>query len=232
MKINLSHIFRIVRFGWKNLWLHKLRSFLTMLGIVFGVASVIAMLAIGEGASFEAREKIKELGSHNIIIRSVKPPPEAKSQSMLRLDVYGLTPADLRKIRTIPSVEKIVPTWETRREIWHLDKNTPGRVVGTVPEYAEVSNLGVREGRFLSDIDTNKPVVVIGASIKKALFRTEDPVGKRIKVKGSYFTIVGVVEEKALSGATGTFEAEDINFDIYLPLTTSRDFFGEYDVKD
>ena len=76
MKINIFYLLRIVKFGWKNLWMHKLRSFLTALGIVFGVASVISMLAIGEGASFDARQKIKELGSHNIIVRRDIFPPQ------------------------------------------------------------------------------------------------------------------------------------------------------------
>ena len=70
---------RTIRLGWKSLWLHRLRSLLTVLGIVFGVCSVIAMLAIGEGASFEAQEQIKNLGSQNIILRSVKPPEEQKA---------------------------------------------------------------------------------------------------------------------------------------------------------
>ncbi|MBU1631075.1 MAG: ABC transporter permease [Candidatus Omnitrophica bacterium] len=150
MKINILHIIRIVKFGGKNLWLHKLRSLLTMLGIVFGVASVIAMLAIGEGASFEAREKIKELGSNNIIIRSVKPPSEAATQMTSWLDVYGLAPSDFRKISSIPSIENIVPTWEIKEEIWRLAKNTPGRVVGTTPDYAETTNMKVENGgRFI-----------------------------------------------------------------------------------
>lgn len=233
MKINISHILRIIKFGWRNLWLHKLRSFLTVLGIVFGVASVIAMLAIGEGASFEAEEKIKELGSDNIIIRSVKPPTEARSQQASFLGVYGLTPSDYRKIKTIPSIEEIVPTWEMKENIWHLERNTPGRIVGTTPEYAQITNLRVTEGRFFNEVDMNmtKSVAVIGSSIKKALFPTEDPIGKRIKVRGDYFTVMGLVEEKALSGKTGSFEAEDINFDIYLPLSTSRVFFGEYETE-
>src|SRR5438093_12828598 len=91
---SLPRIKRVVRLGVKSLWLHKLRSMLTVLGIVFGVCSVIAMLAIGEGASFEAQEQIKNLGSQNIILRSVKPPEEQKvsdkgSQSYVLQ--YGLT---------------------------------------------------------------------------------------------------------------------------------------------
>src|SRR5512143_879788 len=96
-----------VRFGVKSLLLHKLRSMLTMLGIIFGVCSVIAMLAIGEGASYEAQEAIKKLGSQNIILRSVKPPEDAKQAGLGRgaaID-YGLTYADGARIQsTIPGV--------------------------------------------------------------------------------------------------------------------------------
>src|SRR6266511_3192289 len=99
---SFSRLKRVVRLGVKSLWLHKLRSLLTMLGIVFGVCSVIAMLAIGEGASFEAQEQINNLGSQNIILRSIKPPDEQKisdrnSQSYVLQ--YGLTYADLRRIK-------------------------------------------------------------------------------------------------------------------------------------
>src|SRR5512143_550218 len=92
---------RTLRLAVKSLWLHRLRSLLTVLGIVFGVCSVIAMLAIGEGASFEAQEQIKNLGSQNIILRSVKPPEEQKvsQQSGQYLLVYGLTYADIRAIQ-------------------------------------------------------------------------------------------------------------------------------------
>ncbi|MCK4905576.1 ABC transporter permease [bacterium] len=234
MKINILHVLRIVRFGGKNLWLHKLRSFLTMLGIVFGVASVIAMLAIGEGASFEAKEIIKALGSNNIIIRSLKPPSDATTQTTSWLDVYGLTPSDFMKILSIPSIENIVPAWEINEEIWRLAKNTPGRVVGTTPDYAETTNMKVEAGgRFINkvDMDTSKSVVVIGSSIKNILFLGVNPIGEKIKIKSNYFTVIGVVKAKVFSKGTGSFEADDINFDVYLPLTTARAYFGEFNVK-
>ena len=110
---SLLRLKRVVRLGVKSLWLHKLRSMLTVLGIVFGVCSVIAMLAIGEGASYEAQEVIKNLGSQNIILRSVKPPEEQKvsdkgSQSYVLQ--YGLTYADIKRIQsTIPGVTVVVP---------------------------------------------------------------------------------------------------------------------------
>src|SRR2546425_11988316 len=104
---------RTVRLGIKSLWLHRLRSLLTVLGIVFGVCSVIAMLAIGEGASYEAQEQIKNLGSQNIILRSVKPPEEQqvseRGSQRYRLE-YGLTYTDIRRIEsTIPGVTVVVP---------------------------------------------------------------------------------------------------------------------------
>src|SRR5689334_25114921 len=106
--LSLTRLRRTVRLGLRSLWLHRLRSLLTALGIVFGVCSVIAMLAIGEGASYEAQEQIKNLGSQNIIINSVKPPDDQKvsdrnSQSYVLQ--YGLTYQDVQRIRaTIPGV--------------------------------------------------------------------------------------------------------------------------------
>src|SRR5580765_4908571 len=105
---------RTMRLGFRSLWLHRLRSLLTVLGIVFGVCSVIAMLAIGEGASFEAQEQIKNLGSQNIILRSVKPPEEEKvsnkgNQSYVLQ--YGITYTDVQRIKsTIPGVTILVPS--------------------------------------------------------------------------------------------------------------------------
>src|SRR5690242_658000 len=111
--LRISRLDRVVRLGVKSLWLHKLRSLLTVLGIVFGVCSVIAMLAIGEGASFEAQEQIKNLGSQNIILRSVKPPEEQKVSDKANQSFvlqYGLTYGDIRRIRaTIPGVVVVVP---------------------------------------------------------------------------------------------------------------------------
>src|SRR5260370_15689671 len=106
--LSLTRLKRTIRLGIRSLWLHRLRSFLTVLGIVFGVCSVIAMLAIGEGASYEAQEQIKNLGSQNIIIRSVKPPEEQKvsdKRSQRYVLQYGLTYADTRRVKTtIPGV--------------------------------------------------------------------------------------------------------------------------------
>src|SRR5689334_21103413 len=125
-KHRVSRLRRIVRLGFKTLWLHRLRSLLTPLGIVFGVCSVIAMLAIGEGASYEAREQIKNLGSQNIIINSIKPPDDEKvsdrnSQSYVLQ--YGLTYQDVQRIRaTIPGVTVVLPSRVIRDYVWNISR--------------------------------------------------------------------------------------------------------------
>ena len=98
--VGLGRLKLTVKLGVKSLWLHRLRSLLTVLGIVFGVCSVIAMLAIGEGASYEAQEQIRKLGSNNIIIRSVKPPEEKGSTTKRTWIIeYGITYTDLTRIK-------------------------------------------------------------------------------------------------------------------------------------
>lgn len=233
MKVSITHLIRIIRHGCKNIWLHKLRSLLTVLGIVFGVASVIAMLAIGEGASYEARKMIESLGSNNIIIRSVKLPSDARTQQVSFLGVYGLTDRDLRKLETIPSVIRIIPAWEMEEDVWYYDKNISARVVGTLPEYKDVMNLSITTGRYFDEMDLQKgePVAIIGSTVRTSIFPVEDPIGKTIKIKSSYFKVIGIAGEKVFSGASESFIAEDMNIAVYIPLKTTNLFFGEYEVK-
>ncbi|MDB4508083.1 ABC transporter permease, partial [Akkermansiaceae bacterium] len=129
-----SHFLNTVQLGIKSLLLHKLRSGLTMLGIIFGVCSVIAMLAIGEGASYEAQERIKRLGSENIIINSIKPPEDNQQNSSGRsFSVeYGITHKDVSRIQdTIPGVERVVPMRIIRENIRFDQSQESGQVIGT-----------------------------------------------------------------------------------------------------
>src|SRR3982750_3002265 len=146
---------RTIRLALKSLWLHRLRSLLTVLGIVFGVCSVIAMLAIGEGASFEAQEQIKNLGSQNIIVRSVKPPDDQKVSSRggrsFALE-YGLKHADVQRIRqTIPNVSVIVPGRIMREYVWNISRRADCDIMATVPWYPEMRHQRVAQGRFFND---------------------------------------------------------------------------------
>src|SRR5437762_13884927 len=135
--LSLARLRRAIRLGIRSLWLHRLRSLLTVLGIVFGVCSVIAMLAIGEGASFEAQEQIKNLGSQNVILRSVKPPEEQKVSDRANQSYvlqYGLTYTDIQRIRsTIPGVSVIVPSRIMRDYVWNISKRVDCEISGAVP---------------------------------------------------------------------------------------------------
>jgi putative ABC transport system permease protein len=131
-----QHLWRTVSLGMKSIWLNKLRSFLTALGVIFGVASVVAMLAIGEGASHEAQEQIRRLGSQNIILESVKPPAGQGSSTETRSMVleYGLTARDMQQIRqTVPGVRVVVPSRILSENIWNLDRSVDGQILGVLP---------------------------------------------------------------------------------------------------
>src|SRR5437763_4265815 len=183
----LSRLNRAIRLGLKSLRLHKLRSLLTVLGIVFGVCSVIAMLAIGEGASFEAQEQIKNLGSQNIILRSVKPPEEQKVSGKANQSYvlqYGITYPDVKRIRaTIPGVTVILPARNIRDYVWNISHRVDCDIVGTVPWYPEMRNHRVASGRFFTDADMTgqTSVCVLGAEMVHALFPLESPLGKHVR---------------------------------------------------
>lgn len=215
--------------------MHRLRSLLTVLGIVFGVCSVIAMLAIGEGASYEAQEQIKNLGSQNIILRSVKPPEEQKvsdkgSQSYVLQ--YGVTYKDLERIRaTIPGVTVVLPARDIRDYVWNISRRVDCDVVGTVPSYPELRNHRVALGRFFTDADmeAQTSVCVLGAEMVPALFPLESPLGKHVRVGGDYYQVVGIMEphgqEPAESATQGA--AKEAAHRMFIPLETAKLRYGE-----
>ena len=154
----MGRIWRGLKSGMKSLLLHKLRSGLTVLGIVFGVAAVIAMLAVGEGSSRDALERIQALGATNIIIKSVKPTEETQAagssgRGMSVLN-YGLKYDDYdRLLATVPTIKKALPIREIRKQIRYLNRFLDGRVVGTTHDYADFNHLEIDKGRFLSPSD-------------------------------------------------------------------------------
>jgi putative ABC transport system permease protein len=234
--LNVSSLKRTVRLGVKSLWLHRLRSLLTALGIVFGVCSVIAMLAIGEGASFEAQEQIKNLGSQNIILRSVKPPEEEKisekgSQNFVLQ--YGLTYTDVKRIRaTIPGVTVVLPARIMRDYVWNISRRVDCDIVGTVPWYPEMRNQRVVRGRFFNekDMDAEASVCVLGAEMVPALFPLESPLGRDVRVGGEYYRVIGIMEAAALETKTsdGTDEQNKPAANrMFIPLETARARYGE-----
>ena len=152
-----TRLARNVQLGIKNLRLHKLRSFLTMLGVVFGVSSVIAMLAVGEGASKEALEQIRKLGSNNIIIRSEKPVREESREERIRMSVYGLRYEDRDRIaESFAAVRRIVPAKLVRKEGRLGARTLELRVVGTTPEWFDLVRRPSVAGRVMSPTDNRK----------------------------------------------------------------------------
>jgi putative ABC transport system permease protein len=220
----------------RNLTLHKLRVLLTILGLIFGVSSVIAMLAIAEGASAEAQRQIAELGAKNIIVRSTKPLDEVNPSKNNNNDSFifkfGLTYKDFDRIlETIPTVTGATPLREFRKPLRHLDQEIEGRVVGVNPDFLRLTNQHMAQGRFISDSDLFylANVVVIGAEVSEKLFPYGDPIDKTIRIgENHFYRIVGLTEQKASSAGTGSsLAAQDFNKDVYIPLTTDRARFGE-----
>jgi putative ABC transport system permease protein len=230
---------RTVRLGVRSLWLHRLRSLLTVLGIVFGVCSVIAMLAIGEGASFEAQEQIKILGSQNIILRSVKPPEEQKvsdkgSESFVLQ--YGLTYKDIKRIKeTIPGVSVAVPGRLMRDYVWNISRRVDCEIMATVPWYPEMRNHQVAQGRFFSDTDMENSanVCVLGAETVGVLFPLDSPLGRDVRVGGDYYRVIGVMEPRGKRAGVGESAggAKTEARQMFIPLETARTRYGEVLVK-
>jgi len=218
---------RTVKLGLKSLWLHKLRSGLTALGIVFGVASVVAMLAIGEGASHDIREQIRKLGRDNIIISSVKPADETTtSGSGNRLLEYGITYDDIERIETtIPSVDVVVPVREIPCDARYRQRNAGGVLVGTVPWFLQIRNMPMILGRFLTSVDMHehKSMCVINREVAERLFPNDGPLGQHIKIGKDYYKVVGVVDD---AGMTTGGQAQSSKR-IFIPITTARARFGE-----
>src|SRR5438309_9038727 len=171
----MGRIWRALKLGMKSLLLHKLRSGLTVLGIVFGVAAVISMLAIAEGSSRDAQERIRALGATNIIVRSVKPSDEAQATGgrPARILNYGLKYDDYDRIMaTVPTIRKALPIREIRKQIRHLEHYIDGRVVGTTHDYDEFNRLEMARGRFLTEADNAKVqnYAVLAAETARTLF--------------------------------------------------------------
>ncbi|MFO0890260.1 MAG: ABC transporter permease [Isosphaeraceae bacterium] len=229
----MGRIWRALTLGMKSLLLHKLRSGLTVLGIVFGVASVIAMLAIAEGSSREAQERIRALGATNIIIRSVKPSDEAQATGgrPSRILNYGLKYDDYNRImETVPTIKKVLPIREIRKQIRRLQYFLDGRVVGSTQDYAEFNMLQIDRGRFLTAADNEKyqNYCVLASMTAKTLFPYEDPIGQSIKLGSDYYTVVGVTKERQSSAGIGSsLAAQEFNKDVYIPLNTCKVRFGE-----
>jgi len=223
------------RLGLKNLRLHKLRSMLTMLGIIFGVGAVICMLSISEGRSASQLQLIQMLGSNNVIVKSTKPAEGTEGGETTTLLKFGITHNDVERIReTVPMLKRVVPMREVAFTVRRGDRKMPGLVVGTDPAFFDVVNLAVASGRLLTLHDDKERlrVCVLGSEIARELFRYDDPIGQTVTAVSVSaglmpLTVVGVLKSVETAGTPARGIAKrDTNHDVYMPFRTADAMFG------
>ncbi|MEE9436473.1 MAG: ABC transporter permease [Candidatus Adiutricales bacterium] len=220
---------RDIRLGIENLLLHKLRSFLTMLGVVFGVGSVVAMLSVGEGASKVALEQIRKVGSNNIIITSVKSvEEESSSTTRVFLSMYGLTYKDHKRIAdTFKTIKKTAPVKLIKKEGRLGERSLELRVVGTSPAWFELVKRPLEAGRQIipSDVEGQAAVAVLTEYGARRLLATRNTIGQNLRIGSNNFKIIGIV--KSEGGKTTDIQLPDQEVDAYIPINVARSYYGD-----
>jgi putative ABC transport system permease protein len=217
-----------LRAGVEALSHNALRAGLTSLGILFGVASVIAMLAIGRGAEQEILAQMRLLGSNNIIVKPIVEQKEEAAQAtgekQTRKWTPGLTARDGESVRRIiPEVEHTSGEIVLNTLITREGRRRSGKLVGVDTAYFSLLNLDLASGHLFtpSQIAGARPVAIIGAGVKARFFTTEDPIGRTIKVGENWLTVVGVLADRTLSEQTAQrLGIRDANLDVYVPMST------------
>jgi putative ABC transport system permease protein len=220
--------------GLESLRHHALRSFLAMLGIIFGVGAVIAMLSIGAGAERQALEIIDAMGLRNVMVKDKRFDRENELQEIRRKSA-GLSARDAQAIRdAVPGVERVVSKIEV--EAWKVLSpwgRAKPRVLGVSSDYPALVKVLLHEGRFFdrTDEDTHAAVCVIGERVRRDLFGFERALGRPLKVNEQWLTVVGVLEggggKREIQGVT----LEGTDNDVYLPVTAAERRFGRAPLK-
>ncbi len=229
LKINMLYS-ESLRVGIASILSHKLRSLLTTLGVIFGVAAVISMLSIGEGAKRSAIEQIKLLGTNNIRINHLKLTGEQAELAEKKFS-QGLTYTDCKIIQSnLPNITGATPLKFVETEILVGNKESTGRVIGAQSDFERISNFHPKDGRFITPMDEKeaKRVCVIGSEVRTELFGYRNPIGHQIRIGDAWFTVVGVMESKTVrEGKTSVIKLRNINKDIYIPITTALKRFTD-----
>jgi putative ABC transport system permease protein len=235
MSAFLSRLSHTARLGLRSLAAHRLRSGLTTLGIVLGVASVIVMLSVGEAAREEALRQLRDLGANTIVLQSVKPTEDQQTQGGQEESIaYGLTYLDLARIQeTIPTVKSATPMREFRKNVWHRDKKIECRIVSVTPDFLTQNNIKLLRGRGIDELDEANlaSVIVLGAGVAEKLFPAEDPVGKTVVLesfaKEFSLKVIGVTEEKILATGGESNTSGDFTKAVFIPFEMDRKRIGK-----
>jgi putative ABC transport system permease protein len=205
----------LLRLGVRSLLLHKLRSSLSILGVVFGVAAVVAMSSVGEGARRESLEQIAGLGIDSISVRARPAVAGARPEA-------GLTLRDADSVaEVVPGVVAVAPLRVASLAVEAGARRTEAAIVGTTPAYQAAARLPLASGRFLSalDVQDRKRVAVLGASVARVVLPLGDPRGERVLVGGDWYQVIGVLEGRASpKGRSGPIRTRDVNRSVFVPL--------------
>lgn len=211
--MNLGEALRVALVGLRS---NKLRSGLTCLGVIIGVGAVITMIAMGQGASADIKERIQSLGTNLLIVW----PGQARKGRL-----WGgvgsrdsLTTADSAALpEKCPSVAKTAPVVQSTQQVKYRNTNTYTAIIGSTSDWPSVHNYQVEEGRFFNPMEdrANRKVAVIGATVRENLFPATDPVGKKIQIRNMHFLVIGLL--KAKGGASSWRDPDD---QILIPLGT------------
>ena len=234
-----SSLIQIVQVGFKSLRLHKLRSGLTMLGMIIGVWAVIVLVAIGEGASHDAQEAIKALGAQNVIIRSVKPMSDKvqlQGSDMEWETIYGLKNSDASRIsKTVPGVIKVLPVLTQRKIITHGKRDVDCQLIGTYPYYPQFTQSKMVAGTFLNEIEEARKEnsCVLTLELAEKLFAGHNPLMEKVVIRGfesaQVFRVKGIIQER-VEGAKLPQQKDalgrTISANVFIPLSTFKALFG------
>jgi putative ABC transport system permease protein len=207
------NIFESTKMAVKTLTANKLRSTLTMLGIIIGNASVITMVGVGQGAQRYASEQFESLGPNVLFVM----PGSEEARNRTMDSTRDLTLEDAEAIATqVPTVDAVAPQLQSQQPLSYSNRQTSSLVVGTTPEFLPVRDFDVEKGRFFTEIDVqrNTPVVVLGSDVARKFFGNSDPIGQQIRIKNIGFQVIGVMESK------GAFLGSNQDDAIYIPITT------------
>lgn len=208
--------------------LQKLRSALAALGIFIGTTTVIWLVAMGEGVSYQAQQQILELGANNIIVRSIEPKSSSSSEKN-RVKTYGLLRDDYKRfLSNIPGISRSVPMRELRREFAAKGRLLNATLVGCTPEYQDLNRLELARGRWFQAGDGPENVIVLADGTANRLFPQENPIGQKVRVESDVYTVIGQTKQRGASAAIGgSLEAREYSYDAYIPLDTFRQRVGD-----
>ncbi len=210
-----------VHTGFLEIWMHKMRSLLTMLGVIFGIAAVIATWAIGAGAREELDRQLAQLGTNTIRVRAVEM-RGADAMAGARRSPYGLTRSDIASIREIATgISHVAPMKRVEYQPFVDGRSLSAEVYGTSPDLPEIVGYRLSRGRFITELDMEdgKQVAVIGEEIRRTAFPLDDPIGKTLSIRGQVYTVVGVLAPRGVSSDT-VISTLNVDRAVLLPIDT------------